>query len=65
MDAPDIEIMPFNPGADHFECLTDIHAAFEPSRYLEIGVWKGEALARAQCPAIAIDPTALRAAPGL
>lgn len=48
--------MPFHAGADYFDCLSKLHAALEPARYLEIGVWKGESLARARAASIAVDP---------
>ena len=54
--ASDTEVMPFHAGADYFECLSKLHAVMEPARYLEVGVWKGESLARAQAASIAVDP---------
>ena len=50
------EVMPFHQGSDYLDCLSALHQALTPSRYLEIGVWQGESLARANCAAIAVDP---------
>ncbi|HET9147188.1 MAG TPA: class I SAM-dependent methyltransferase [Acetobacteraceae bacterium] len=53
---PAREVMPFHQGADYLGCLSALHRALAPARYLEIGVWLGESLARAACASIAIDP---------
>ncbi len=50
------EVMPFHQGSDYLDCLSSLHQALTPSRYLEIGVWQGESLARAKCRSIAVDP---------
>lgn len=54
--APRVEVMPFHAGAEYVDCLSKLHAALEPARYLEIGVWKGKSLARARAASIAVDP---------
>lgn len=50
------EVMPFHAGLDYFDCLSRLHTALEPARYLEIGVWRGESLARAHAASIGVDP---------
>lgn len=50
------EVMPFHQGTDYLGCLSLLHQALAPTRYLEIGVWQGESLARARCASIAVDP---------
>jgi hypothetical protein len=50
------EVMPFHEGMDYLECLSALHRALMPARYLEVGVWQGESLSRAACPSIAVDP---------
>ncbi len=57
--APQVEVMPFHAGAEYFDCLSKLHTALEPARYLEVGVWKGESLARARAASIAVDPNFL------
>jgi hypothetical protein len=49
-------VMPFHQGMEYLDCLSALHQVLRPSRYLEIGVWQGESLARAKCAAIAVDP---------
>ena len=41
----------------YLQVLATIHAAFQPTAYLEIGVRHGHSLALAKCPAIGIDPS--------
>lgn len=53
---PAVEIMPYHAGLEYFDCLSRLHAALEPQRYLEIGVWQGESLALAHAASIAVDP---------
>jgi SAM-dependent methyltransferase len=36
--------------------LEQLHEELVPSSYLEIGVWRGESLGLARCPAVGIDP---------
>jgi hypothetical protein len=50
------EVMPFHQGVEYLDCLSALHRALKPARYLEVGVWQGESLARARCAAIAVDP---------
>ncbi|MEE3501607.1 class I SAM-dependent methyltransferase [Acidiphilium acidophilum] len=50
------EVMPFHAGLEYFDCLSRLHTALAPSRYLEIGVWRGESLQRANAASIAVDP---------
>lgn len=50
------EVMPFHQGTDYLDCLSLLHQGLAPARYLEIGVWQGESLARARCASIAVDP---------
>lgn len=49
-------MMPFLEGAEYLDCLAALQAALAPARYLEIGVWHGDSLARAGCDSLAIDP---------
>lgn len=51
-----VEVMPFLAGAEYLDCLAALHARLAPARYLEIGVWHGDSLARAGCDSIAVDP---------
>ena len=41
---------------DYLDFLSRLHAAVEPSAYLEIGVRNGDSLALARCPAVGVDP---------
>ncbi|MDD2876312.1 MAG: class I SAM-dependent methyltransferase [Acidiphilium sp.] len=51
-----VEVMPFHAGMEYFDCLSRLHTALAPQRYLEIGVWRGESLALARAASLAIDP---------
>lgn len=42
--------------APYLDVLTAVHATLAPRSYLEIGIRRGDSLALARCPAIAIDP---------
>jgi hypothetical protein len=41
---------------EYLEFLRRLHAAVEPSAYLEIGLRHGDSLALARCPALGVDP---------
>jgi hypothetical protein len=43
-------------GPYYLEVLEQLHAAFEPRTYLEVGVFAGDTLQLASCPSIGIDP---------
>ncbi|MGC9270608.1 class I SAM-dependent methyltransferase [Acidiphilium sp.] len=51
-----VEVMPYHAGMEYFDCLSRLHTALAPQRYLEVGVWRGESLALAHAASIAIDP---------
>lgn len=51
-----VEVMPFHQGAEYLDCLARLHEILAPRRYLEIGVWHGDSLARATCVSLAVDP---------
>jgi hypothetical protein len=46
----------FHQGVPYGAYLKQIHYAWQPRSYLEIGVATGATLALAQCPAVAVDP---------
>ncbi|HEX7388515.1 MAG TPA: class I SAM-dependent methyltransferase [Acidiphilium sp.] len=54
--ASPVELMPYHAGIEYFDCLSKLHEILAPERYLEVGVCKGESLARARAASIAVDP---------
>jgi len=48
--------------APYLDTLRLLHERWQPTTYLEIGVWTGESLELAQCPAVGVDPSPTRKA---
>lgn len=57
-DQMNIAVMnvPDHQGGDYQVMLGQLHALLNPATYFEIGTWRGESLALAQCSSIAVDP---------